>query len=174
MTQGDETAWRMFHEAYFDRLWRYLLVVAAGNEDTAREALQATLVRVARHIKPFADETTFWNWLTVLARTAFLDETKKRRRYFSFLDRFTHHADAKLEVPSHASDPLNALLIQHMAALPPEEQKLIEEKYFEHRTVRDMASDLQTTEKAIESKLSRIRRKLKDAILAEIKDESRS
>ena len=30
-------AWRTFYDAYFDRLWRYLLVVAVGNEDTARE-----------------------------------------------------------------------------------------------------------------------------------------
>ena len=33
-------AWRTFYDAYLDRLWRYLLVVAAGNEDTARESLQ--------------------------------------------------------------------------------------------------------------------------------------
>ena len=31
-------AWRTFYDAYFDRLWRYLLVVAAGNEDAARAA----------------------------------------------------------------------------------------------------------------------------------------
>jgi len=43
MAGGDEMAWRMFYNAYFDRLWRYLLVVAAGNEDTAREALQFEL-----------------------------------------------------------------------------------------------------------------------------------
>lgn len=175
MTKGDDSAWRMFHEAYFDRLWRYLLVVAAGNEETARESLQATLVRVARHIKTFADETAFWNWLTVLARSACRDETKKHRRYFSFLSRFTRQADVEHEAQQNPDgDPLNTLLEQHVALLPPDEQKLIEEKYFEHRAVRDIARDLQTTEKAVESKLSRIRRKLKEAVLAEMKkDEPR-
>src|SRR5580698_3859586 len=57
MVAGDEPAWRIFYDAYFDRLWRYLLVVTNGHEDVAREALQATLVRVARHIKVMPDET---------------------------------------------------------------------------------------------------------------------
>jgi DNA-directed RNA polymerase specialized sigma24 family protein len=37
--------------------------------------------------------------------------------------------------------------------------------------VREIAGELQTTEKAVESKLSRIRHKLKDAVLAELKNE---
>jgi DNA-directed RNA polymerase specialized sigma24 family protein len=37
--------------------------------------------------------------------------------------------------------------------------------------VREIAAELQTTEKAVESKLSRIRRKLKDAVLAELNHE---
>ena len=49
-------AYRAFYNAYFDRLSRYLLVVAAGNEDAMREALQGTLMRVVRHIKVFQSE----------------------------------------------------------------------------------------------------------------------
>lgn len=165
-------SWRTFYDAYFDRLWRYLLVVAAGNEDAAREALQAALVRVARHVKIFRDEEVFWSWLTVLARTAFADETKKRRRYFSFLDRFTQLAgifdDAN---DSQAGERLQILLEQKVELLPPDEQKLIEQKYLMRRAIREIADELQTTEKAVESKLSRVRRKLKDAVLMELKNE---
>jgi RNA polymerase sigma-70 factor (ECF subfamily) len=172
MAGGDEMAWRTFYNAYFDRLWRYLLVVAAGHEDTAREALQAALLRVARHIKVFPDENIFWSWLTVLARSAFADETKKRRRYVSFLDRFT--GQTAIELDGH-SDPqtderLKNLLERHVALLPPDEQQLVEQKYFEHHSVREIAIELQTTEKAIESKLSRVRKKLKDAVLAELNE----
>jgi len=167
-------AWRTFYSAYFDRLWRYLLVVAAGNEDAAREALQGTLVRVTRHIKIFRDENIFWSWLTVLARSAFADETKKRRRYFSFLDRFTRQAriesDGAHERQTEAR--LQGLLEHHTALLPPDERDLVEQKYFDRRAVREIADALQMTEKAVESKLSRIRRKLKDAVLASLNHES--
>ncbi len=166
-------AWRTFYDAYFDRLWRYLLVIAAGNEDAAREALQAALVRVTRHIKVFRDENIFWSWLTVLARTAFADETKKRRRYFSFLDRFTQHAEVEFDGANdnQANGRLQILLEQKIALLPPDEQKLVGQKYFACRAVREIADELQTTEKAVESKLSRIRQKLKDTVLTELKNE---
>ncbi len=166
-------AWRTFYDTYFDRLWRYLLVIAAGNEDAAREALQAALVRVTRHIKIFRDENIFWSWLTVLARTAFADETKKQRRYFSFLDRFAQHAEVELDGANdnQADGRLQILLEQKIALLPPDEQKLVGQKYFARRPVREIADEQQTTEKAIESKLSRVRRKLKDAVLAELKNE---
>jgi RNA polymerase sigma-70 factor (ECF subfamily) len=176
MAEGDEMAWRIFYDAYFDRLWRYLLVVAAGNEDAAREALQGTLVRVARHVKVFRDENVFWSWLTVLARSAFSDETKKRRRYFSFLDRFTRHASVENDGVSDAEieDRLKTLLENQVATLPPDERELIGQKYFACRAVREIADDLQMTEKAVESKLSRVRKKLKDAVLAKLKNERQS
>jgi RNA polymerase sigma-70 factor (ECF subfamily) len=176
MVEGDEMAYRAFYNAYFDRLSRYLLVVAAGNEDTMHEALQATLVRVVRHIKVFQSEDVFWSWLTVLARSAFSDETRKRRRYFSFLERFTRHAAVENDGTSdnRMDERLRNLLERHVASLPPDERKLIEQKYFVRRAVREIAGELQTTEKAVESKLSRIRRKLKDAVLAELNHEPRS
>jgi RNA polymerase sigma-70 factor (ECF subfamily) len=169
-------AWRIFYNAYFDRLWCYLLVVAAGNEDAAREALQAALIRVMRHIKVFHDESTFWSWLTVLARSAFSDETKKRRRYFSFLERFTMHVDVENDgaKDDQADEQLKILLERQVASLPTDEQKLVGQKYFARRSVREIADEWQTTEKAVESKLSRVRRKLKDAVLEELKNESRT
>jgi len=171
MVAGDEAAYRTFYDAYVDRLSRYLLVVAAGNEDAMREALQATLVRVVRHIKVFPGEAEFWSWLTVLARSALTDQTRKRRRYLAFLDRFTQHARVQREAAndSQADAKLLALLDRSVAALPSDERELVERKYFAHRSVREIAGEVQTTEKAIESRLSRIRSKLKDAMLAALK-----
>jgi len=169
-------AWRTFYSAYFDRLLRYLLVVAAGNEDTAREALQGTLVRVTRHVKVFHDENVLWSWLTVLARSALADESKKRRRYFSFLDRFMQHARAENDGANErqTEERLQGLLERQVGLLPPDERGLIEQKYFARRAVREIADELQTTEKAVESKLSRVRKKLKDAVLAELNHEPRN
>jgi len=166
-------AWRTFYDAYFDRLWRYLLVVAAGQEDAAREALQGALVRVTRHIKVFRDENVFWSWLTVLARSAFADESKKHRRYFLFLDRFTRQASVELDAANErqTDERLKSLLERHVALLPPDERELVEQKYFARRTVREIANELQMTEKAVESKLSRLRKKLKDAMLTDLNDE---
>lgn len=173
MMKGDESAYRQFHEIYCQRLYRYLLVVAAGNEDAAHEALQSTFVRVARHIKKFDDEARFWNWLTVLARTAFLDQTRKQRRYFAFLDRFTQHSHQAIAGSQNgeADAHLLALLEHNLTALTDEERELVERKYYRRQSVREIALADQCTEKAVESRLTRARQKLKAALLKQLKHE---
>jgi RNA polymerase sigma-70 factor (ECF subfamily) len=173
MAAGDEAAFRAFYEAYYDRLWRYLLVVASGDEDAAREALQSTLLRVVRYVKVFNDEAVFWSWLTVLARTALSDQTRKKRRYLSFLERFTRHAQSEKNLPANpeSETTLLVLLNRDLAQLPADDRELLEAKYSSRRSVRELANEYQSTEKAIESRLVRIRRKLKDSVLQALKDE---
>ncbi len=173
MTQGDETAYRTFYDACFNRLSRYLLVVTAGDEEAAGEALQSALVRVVRHIKVFPSEAVFWSWLTVLARSALSDQRRKRRRCLAFLDRFTWHARLEQAAPDdpEADAKLAGLLESSLATLLCDERRLLEAKYFARRSVREVAEELDLSEKAVESRLGRIRRKLKSAILEGLKRE---
>jgi RNA polymerase sigma-70 factor (ECF subfamily) len=173
MAAGDEAAYRTFYDAYYDRLWRYLLVVTAGDEEAAIEALQSALLRVVRHIKVFRSEAVFWSWLTVLARSALSDQNRKRRRYLAFLDRFFWQAWLEPTGPedAEADARLLSLLERHLAALPADEKRLVEGKYLEGRSVRELAEELQTSEKAVESRLVRVRRKLKEALLLGLKNE---
>jgi RNA polymerase sigma-70 factor (ECF subfamily) len=174
MVKGDEMAYRLFYDEYYDRLRRYLLVITAGNEDAARDALQSALLRVVKHIRQFSNENEFWCWLAVLAKTAFFDQTRKRKRYWSFLERFTHHTEIEHSIHTRADSDgqLLMLLEQSLTTLLPDEKELIESKYLEGASVRQIAQDFQTTEKAVESRLVRIRRKLKALLLEGLKHES--
>lgn len=172
MVKGDETAYRVFYEAYFDRLSRYLLVVTGGREEATRDALSSTLARVVRYIKVFPDEATFWSWLTVLARSSVADESKKRRRYLAFLDRFNQQSTVVDGSSTDAEDErIRSILGRHLDLLPVDDRALVESKYFAHKSVRALAEEHQTSEKAIESRLSRIRRKLRESVLVELKNE---
>jgi len=172
MSRDDENAYREFHEHYVPRLLRYLLVVTHGDEHAAREALQLALIRVVRHVRVFDDDKIFWNWLTVLARSAAFDEARKRSRYRAFLDRFIRHCEPALAPAPDTDEQLSVTLARHVAALPSDERRLVEQKYFTRRSVREIAAELQTTEKAIESQLSRVRLKLKQLMLAALKNET--
>jgi RNA polymerase sigma-70 factor, ECF subfamily len=173
MAHGDETAYRRFYDAYFDRLLRYLLVVTHGNEQAARDALQSAMLRVVRHAKPFDAEEKFWSWLTVLARSSLADESKKQRRWFAFRERFSRQAETETAAMNNgaADEKLRELLAQKVSALPPDERELLAQKYSQSRSVREIADAGETSEKAVESKLSRVRKKLKDAVFAELKNE---
>lgn len=172
LTEGNEMAYREFHHAYAGRLARYLLVVSRGDETAMRDALQETFRRVVRHVREFPSEEIFWSWLTVLARSALADQRRTRRRYLAFLDRFTSHHTVAHEAA--LNDSRQATLhepLQHsLNALPAEERALIEGKYFEHHSVAELAAQLNVSEKAVESRLTRIRQKLKAALLADQKN----
>jgi len=169
MKRGDEAAWRQFHQLYFHRLLRYLIVLSGGREETARDALQATMLRAVRHVRRFADEETLWSWLTVLARSAFLDETRKHSRYRSMLDRFFHRETATTPSLAPSADArLLALLELNLARLSPEDRALLEQKYFAGDSVEAIANATHVTEKSIESRLVRIRRQLRALILTQL------
>ena len=172
MAKGDEDAYRMFHELYFHRFLRYLLVVMGGREEAAREALQLSLLRVVRHIRKFDSEEAFWSWLTVLARSAVVDEERKRHRYLAFLDRFFQGTQIAAAADLDAEARLRELLHANLDALSCDERELIKRKYFARESVKEISLGVGATEKAIESQLVRIRRKLKTGILGQLNNET--
>jgi RNA polymerase sigma-70 factor (ECF subfamily) len=172
----DEEAFRRFHAAYFDRLLRYHLVIARGDAHEAQEALQETLLRVARHARPFGEAETFWSWLTVLARSAAVDTGRKRSRYWRLIASYAHSlvSDVPAPVASDADEELNGLLSASMGELPREERSLVEGKYLRRATVRELASETGLTEKAVESRLLRARRQLREKIIANLRHENQT
>lgn len=173
MKEGTEEAYREFYELYFNRLLRYLLVITRGQEEPAREALQLTLMRVVRHIKVFTSEEVLWSWLTVLARSSVVDEHRRQKRYASFLERwFSRTQTQTAHTDPDAETRFREILESQLAGLSGEERTLVERKYFASESIREIADSSDTTEKALESRLVRIRRKLKDAILKQLHDEN--
>jgi len=172
MTRGDEAAYRMFYQHYQPRLFRYIWVVARGREAVAQDALQATLLRVVKYVRIFDREEVFWSWLTRLARTALSDDQKKERRYGSMLAWFrspNDDANQNENLDAHAAiEQREGQLLQWLdaclAALPESERELIEARYFSQIPVRSMAGENDTSEKAIQSKLARIRAKLRASL----------
>jgi RNA polymerase sigma factor (sigma-70 family) len=171
---GDEAAWQDFHAAYAPRLQRYLLVVCRGDEQAAADARQQAFLRAVRHLRTCNTESELWGWLTLLARSAASDVRKRERRYVGFLKRWLHHRSETPCEPSDAEDQLETALAAELAALPDAERILLEQKYLEGGTVCELAAALGTTEKAVESRLTRARQNLKSALLTRLQNENRA
>lgn len=173
MARQDEAAFAEFLELYRDRLFRYTIVLTRGDECGAKDAMQQTMVRVVRHIRRFDDEAVFWSWLTRLVRSVVTDEARKRNRYQNFLDRWFGHRKPDVQTCGPLSDgPTLLARLEHvLPELPTDDADLIRRKYFLGETSREIAAQLNTTEKAVESRLVRIRRRLRKTILKEADDE---
>ena len=169
LTRLEPEAWVQFHSQYAPRLYRYLLVMAPGCEADAQDALQNTLLRAVRYIRRFESETAFWSWLTVLARSARWDHARKEGRLTRFLRRWRWHVDAEpVSAPIPGTGETPAFGPRQwgtcLEALHPEDRALLDEKYLAGSSVREMAEKLGTTEKAIESRLGRLRIQLREKL----------
>jgi RNA polymerase sigma-70 factor (ECF subfamily) len=164
----DEAAFRDFHELYFSRLHRFLIVVTLGQEQDAEEALQETFLRVVRHAREFEDELEFWCWLKAVARSAARDGGRKRRRYLALLARFTQRQVPRVTPPELEDSKLLSALAESLDELPVHDRRLLEQKYFEGAQVRELAAASGISEKAMESRLLRLRRDLKTRLLRKL------
>ncbi len=178
LARGDEESWREFHRTYFDRLLRYLLVVVRGDEEAARDALQQTLLRVNRHVRRFESEAVFWSWLSVLARSAARDGARHQNRYTALLASYAREwfcrVDPSTSSANHDADQqLNLWLRETLAELPAEERALILARYETRSSIPGMAVELGTTPKAVESRLARIRERLRLQLLKRIRNEAK-
>jgi RNA polymerase sigma factor (sigma-70 family) len=166
LAAGNETAFRKFYELYFDRLYRFLLVVARGQEQEAQEAVQQTLLRVLRYAREFDSEEAFWDWLRVLARSTARDAGRKQKRYSALLEQFALRLARQNPSPACSEEEhLKAALDESLAELARDERRLLEAKYLEGLTVKEISDETRLSEKAIESRLGRIRHSVRKRIL---------
>ncbi len=170
LAAGDEGAFREFHALYFDRLYQFLLVVAHGQEDEAQEALQQTFLRLLRYARVFESEEVFWSWLKALARSAARDAGRKQHRYWALLQRFALFRDTEIPAPeSPEQDSLRATLDESLEELEAADRRLIEGKYLEGATVKELGAQTGLTEKAVESRLARLRQQLRRRLVNKLR-----
>src|SRR3954469_15097148 len=79
--EGREDAFDAFYSGYADRMYRYLLVSAKGDEERARDVLQDALLRVVRHLPPLDAPDALGRYLPVLMPSARVDQIRRSARH---------------------------------------------------------------------------------------------
>jgi RNA polymerase sigma-70 factor, ECF subfamily len=157
LVRADEAAYQAFFAQYARRIFLYALALTRGEEESAKELLQLTMIRVTKYIRVFEREEEFWSWLTRLTRSCWIDEHRKKSRYRQMLDFFR----GQRTEDDPGTKGSEALLPDLIERLEPADRELLEDKYLEGRSVREIAMRLESSEKAVESKLTRAREKLR-------------
>ena len=167
--RGEADAFSRFYDLYSFRLYKFLLVLARGDETEASEVCQAVFIKLAKRCDAFDDERRLWAWLSVLAKNTFIDHCRSRQRWNRFVP-----LDALPTEPNGHENPdhwLGEILREALAALPPDERELIQAAYVDKRPLRELADEAGQTYKAVESRLGRLRRKLKEQLLKDLRHE---
>ena len=172
IARGDEHAFTRFYELYHLRIYKYLLGLTRGNEHDAREVLQTVILKAARHFKVFPDDQRLWAWLCRLSRNAYFDLLRRKTRESCLIPLGDRASDFAAAEPG--KDRVEQAFADAMAQLPEEEQELVREVYVDKRPLQHLAVEAGSTYKAMESRLARLRQKLKAHVLTLLRNEHKS
>ena len=171
--RGDEAAFTRFYDSYSLRLYRQLLVVGRGNETEAREVLQIVVIKLAKRFKVFDDEQQMWRWLCRLAQNAYIDFWRSQRRDRRLIALEMEAHDLPSKETSEGEHQLAAALHDALTQFEPQEQELLRSAYIDRRSLQELADESGQTYKAMESRLGRLRQKLKASLLNFLRHENR-
>ena len=160
--EGREDAFEVFYSGYADRMYRYLLVSAKGDEERARDVLQDALLRVVRHLPPLDAPDDLWRYLAVIMRSALVDQARRAARHPGSL---AAREEPARESEEKANDHLFLLLDDALAALPADDRRVVEEHYFQGASQAEIAGRVESSLKALAMRLFRLRRRMRDFIL---------
>lgn len=167
--RGEEAAFRQLYDRYQQRLFRFVLVLAHGDEALADDALQATWVTVARKLRRVQNAGHLWNWMAQVARQHLAKAWRQQRR------------DAPLvplaQMPEMAGEASSERVLEEhldaaLGALDAEERVVLELFYFEGLSHKEIATQLNLTPKAVSSRLERARARLRALLTRRLSHES--
>jgi RNA polymerase sigma-70 factor, ECF subfamily len=177
---GDADAVTALAEAMLQPLYGFCLYRVGRNTHLCEEVVQETLVRAIRELDrydPARSGDNVFPWLTGLARNE-IHRALSRERAAVSLESLWHRVDQeliplfeKLDSEPLAEDVLvreetRTLVNVALSQLPPHYREALEAKYVNGRSVRDLAVFWQTSEKAVESQLTRARKAFRATFLA--------
>ena len=168
IARGDEAAFRELYDRYHGRLFRLALVLTHGNESLSGEAVQSAFVTAAGKLRRVESEAHLWNWLARVARQQ-LSRARRQQQDATVVGmaEFPDCADDR-ELDSVLEENLDTAL-QKMEV---EERQLLEWFYFDGLSHKEIAAQLDTTPKAVSSRLERARARLRVALTRTLSHET--
>jgi RNA polymerase sigma-70 factor (ECF subfamily) len=173
MLSGDERAFEEFFEGYFPALFRFALARVGGDEGAAEDVVQATMTAAIRKLATFRGEAALFTWLCTFCRHEIADWYRRAR-------------PGQVTVGLAEDDPVIAAALASFVAgdggqdaavargetvrlvhvvldrLPPRYAAMLEWKYMDGSSVKEIAERCQLTVKAAESALTRAREAFRD------------
>ncbi len=167
---GNERAFDQFFNENFSRLYRFALARLSGEEEIAMEVVQQALSRALKKIHSYRGEAALFTWLCMICRNEIADWARKNASYRKHIVLTEDYPDIRAAVDSfkapESDDPRHryqrheaARLIQvALDRLPPNYGNVLEWKYIEGFSVKEIAQRMNLSQEAAQSILARARR----------------
>lgn len=175
---GDETAFRELFDGAFPKLYRFALARLDGNRDEATEAVQQTFCKAFERLDSYRGEASLFGWMCQICRNVIADGARLRQREMAHVTLLEDDAAIRGILESvaapHADEPerqasrgeVVRLIQAALDALPNRYGDVLEWKYVDGLSVKQIAQRLGVGPKAAESLLTRARSAFRETLQA--------
>lgn len=172
---GSDAAFTEFFEAYFPRLYRFVLARVGPNEDLAEEVVQTALSQALIKLHTYRGEAMLFTWLCTFCRHELSARYRHQQRSVPAVALLEDLPEVRAALESLADDTARneqeeerrtalARLVQvTLDHLPVRYGRALEWKYLEGLSVKAIAERLDVGPKAAESLLTRARDAFREA-----------
>lgn len=148
-------------------LMKYIISPIISDSHEREDCLSEAAMRVWENIGQFDSSRGSWNaWLTAVTRNTALSRAEKSRRYGSRLEDMSESIASSAPTPEEHVLLLErkAALRRALAALEPRDRLLFYRKYYYRQSTAQIASELGLTERAVEGRLYRLKKQLRNSL----------
>ena len=169
MVAGEQRAFDDFFNRFFDRLYRFALTRVGQDTHTAEDVVQQTLIRAMQKIGLYRGEAALFTWLCQICRNMIADTFRAKDQIKGEVVPFEDNDEIRAALESlsalPADDPQQNLVGEQIYRLvhavldhlPSRYGAVLELKYIQGLSVKEIAASMEIGPKAVESLLARAR-----------------
>ncbi len=159
--RGDDAAWQVLFDRYFDVIFAYTNHKCRGDRPLAEDIAQEAWAIAVRRMRSFdPTRARFGTWMRGIVDNLYIAHVRREVRRTKLFDAHNAVAPTATGVDSFADGEQVALAY---AELPPRYTAVIRAKYEAELSVNEIAQQWGESPKAVESLLSRARRAFREA-----------
>ena len=186
---GDQRAFGQFFDENYSRLYRFVLMRVAHDEEAAAEVAQSALSSALRRIGTWRGEAALFTWLCAIARNEVVDWARRNASYREHVVLTEDLPEIRAAIDSflmpgidgpgrqYQRDEMSRLIQVALDSLPSRYGDALEWKYIEGYSVKEIAAKLGLSFDATQSLLTRAKRAFEEicgTVLRPIIDEAES
>ena len=177
---GDELAFDRFFQENFARLYRFAVARMADDPDAARDVTQITLTKVVRKMHTYRGESALFTWMCAICRNEISDWLARQGRHrehivltedfpevMAVVDSFRAPAADGPERQYRREESMRLIQVA-LDRLPARYGDVLEWKYVQGWSVREIAERLGIGTEAAQSLIARAKRAFADVYSAMI------
>lgn len=156
---GDPRAVKQWFATYNKKLLRLVLSKVSNSSD-ADEIVQDTFLSCLKHLPVFRGESNIWTWMCRIANHEIADYYRKK--YAKRVLKTLPIGDLILAAPVAQAHESSEKVRQVLNKMSTTTVELLKMKYIDNKKVKEIASELNRSVKAVESDLFRARAEFKE------------